>query len=98
MPSYRVTLTIGALRPGVAPDAVLPAAAAAAAELTTVEASDVTVASGMARMIVRFTADDAELAVQIGRHVAQMTDAVAEPLAWRVTERVRSRWLPVRLA
>lgn len=96
MPSYRVTLTIGALRPGVAPDAVLPAAAAAAAELTTVEASDINVVSGMPRMIVRFTADDAEVAVQIARHVAQVTDGVAEPLAWNVTERVKSRWIHVR--
>ena len=40
MPSYRVIMTIGALQPGVRPDAVLPAAAAAAAERTTVEASD----------------------------------------------------------
>jgi hypothetical protein len=95
MPSFRVTMTIGALRPGIAPDAVLPHAAAAATELTTVEASDVAVVSGQARVTVRFTADDRELAVQIADHVVAATDAVAQPVAHAVTERVKGRWLRV---
>lgn len=89
-------MTIGALRAGVAPDSVLPAAAAAAADLTTVEASTVTVVAGSARIVVRFTADDAEEALRIGRHVFAATQAVAEPLASSVTERVKGRWFPVR--
>lgn len=89
-------MTIGALRAGVAPDSVLPAAAHAAGELTTVEASDLTVVSGSARIIVRFTADDPEAALRIGRHVLAATQTVAEPLASMVTERVKGRWFPVR--
>ena len=58
MPSYRVVLTVGALAPGVQPPDVLPTAADAARELVTVEAYDVGVVSGEARLTVRFTADD----------------------------------------
>jgi hypothetical protein len=96
MPSYRVTMIIGALQPGVRPDAVLPAAAAAAAEYTTVEASDLAVVAGSARATVRFTADDDAAALRIGDHVVAETRLVAEPVSWLITERVKGRWLPVR--
>ena len=96
MPSYRITMTIGALKPGVAPDSVLPAAADAAREFCTVEAADVGIVAGMPRVTVRFTADDAELALQVGRHVVAVTGMAAEPLAWKVTERVGGRWYVVR--
>jgi hypothetical protein len=96
MPSYRVIMSIGALQPGVRPDAVLPAAAAAAAELTTVEASDLAVVAGSARATVRFTAEDADAALAVGRHVVAGTRRVADPVTWQVTERVKGRWLPVR--
>lgn len=96
MPSFRVTLTIGALQPGVAPQSVLPSAAAAAGELATVEASDLGIVSGAPRLTIRFTADDAELAAQIGGHVAAATAAKAEVLIWKVTERVKGKWFVVR--
>jgi hypothetical protein len=96
MPSYRVIISIGALRPGVRPDTVLPTAAAAAAELTTVEASDLAVVAGSARATVRFSADDGDSALTVGDHVVQKTRLVAEPVSWLVTERVKGRWLPVR--
>jgi hypothetical protein len=95
MPSFRVTMVIGALRQGVLPQAVLPAAAAAASELTTVEASDLAIVAGSARITVRFTSEDAELARQIGEHVVASTSALAETQRWQVTERVKSRWYPV---
>ncbi|TFD87996.1 hypothetical protein E3T61_12790 [Cryobacterium lactosi] len=96
MPSYRVIMTIGALQPGVRPDAVLPAAAAAAAERTTVEASDLAVVAGSARATVRFTADGGDAALTIGDHVVARTRLVAMPVTWLITERVQGRWLPVR--
>lgn len=95
MPSFRIEMTIGAVKPGVAPQFVLPAAAAAAAELTTVEASDLAVVAGSARATVRFSADDARDALRIGHAVLVATGKVAEPRSWRVTERVKARWLPV---
>ncbi len=96
MPSFRIEMTIGAVKPGVAPHAVLPAAAAAAAALTTVEASDLAVVAGSARATVRFSADDPTAALRIGHAVLGATRAMADPQSWRVTERVKGRWLPVR--
>jgi hypothetical protein len=96
MPSFRVTLTVGTLRPGVDPSSIVPTAAAAARMLTTVEASDLAVVAGAARVTVRFTADDAELAAQIGANVAAQTSRSAEVEAWKVTERVGGRWYVVR--
>jgi hypothetical protein len=96
MPSYRVTVTIGALRQGIPPASVLPAAASAAGELTTVEASDLAIVSGMPRITVRFTADDAGSALRIGQQVVATTSSIAEALAWKVTERVKGRWYVVR--
>jgi hypothetical protein len=91
MPSYRVTLAIGALR-GAA-DAVLPAARAAAVELAVLEASDLQVVRGEARIVVRFTAETQELAEQVARHVASVTSTAAEVTGWRLTERVGGRWV-----
>ena len=96
MPSYRVTMTIGMLGPGVAPDRVLPTAAEAAAELTTVEASDLGIVAGAPRITIRYTAEDAELARQLGEHIAAATSRAAEVLVWRVTERVKGRWYVLR--
>ncbi|MCP2031247.1 hypothetical protein L1277_001338 [Okibacterium sp. HSC-33S16] len=95
MPSYRVTITIGRLAPGVKPDEVLPAAAEAAAEFATVEASDVSVVRGAARITVRFAEDDDEIALAIGGQVVARTSALAEPVAWAITVREGGRWYPV---
>ena len=95
MPSYRVTLNVGTLRPGVSADSVLPAAAAAAAELTVVEASELTVVAGTARVIVRFAAEDGRTALAIGQHVIERALTLVGLNASLVTERVKDRWLPV---
>jgi hypothetical protein len=58
VPSYRVLLTVGSLRPGVRPDGLLPSAAASAATLTTVEASDIMMMRGEPQLVVRFTGAD----------------------------------------
>ena len=96
MPSFRITLIIGALHSGIAPDSVLPHLTAAAAELTTVEASDLAVVAGSPRAIVRFTADDAAMALRVGDRVLAAARTRVEPVSWQVTERVRTRWYPVR--
>lgn len=95
MPSFRIVLTVGRLRPGVDPSSIVPTAAAAARSLTTVEASDLAVVSHAARVTVRFTADDAEIAAQIAEHVATTTSRSAEIEAWQVTERRGGRWYVV---
>ncbi|CAN5313601.1 hypothetical protein BH11ACT4_BH11ACT4_23830 [soil metagenome] len=92
MPSFRVTLAIGDLAPGIAPAAILPAAKAAAQELVVMEAADLQVVSGQARIIVRFAADDEEIAAQVGSHVASRVQQFAEVTGCRITERVGARW------
>ncbi|AOS63530.1 hypothetical protein [Actinoalloteichus hymeniacidonis] len=92
MPSFRLTMTIGLLRPDAAPEDVLPHAANATAELATLESRTVTVVSGEARIVIRFTADDAEEAARIAAQVVEATATLAQVLAWRVTGRVRGRW------
>jgi hypothetical protein len=95
MPSFRVTLEIGELRPGVDPKSVLPTAAAAAAGLTIVEASSLDVVRGSARISVRFTADDDASAFGMATQVARKTRSLAEVASWLVTRRVGGEWHPV---
>lgn len=89
-----MTLTIGALAAGVSPQSVLPSIAAAVAERTVVEASDLAVVSASARVTVRYEAED-ETARAVAEHAVARTRAVAEVVSWRVTRRVGGRWHPV---
>ena len=92
MPSYRISLTIGLLRPGVEPAAVLPAAAAAARERTIVESYDVAVVRGEARVTVRFTADHSDDALDIARRVRATVTTLAEVSAPSLSRRYGARW------
>ncbi|HEY0258577.1 MAG TPA: hypothetical protein VGC18_01885 [Lacisediminihabitans sp.] len=94
MPSFRVIMTIGALAAGTAPQSVVPTAAAAAATLTTVEAADLAVVSGSARVTIRFTGED-DTALAIARRTVEGTRAVAEVVSFLVTRRDGGRWYPV---
>jgi hypothetical protein len=95
MPSYRIVLTIGVLRPGTEPQSLLPLAAGAARRLAVVEAFDVGVVSGAARITVRFTADDREAALRIGGAVVTEVQRAADVNSRMVTERVGGRWIPI---
>ena len=95
MPSYRVTIVVGQLRSGVRPDTVLPAAAAAGRDLTTVESSDVSVVAGQARITVRFMADDDPAAARVADHICATTGAVADLGGVTLTRRYGGRWSPV---
>ncbi len=95
VPSFRVILGIGALRPGVHPPTVLPVVAEAVSELATVEASSVELVAGEPRIVIRFTADDPEQAVRIAREADATAGAVAQVLSRRVTKRVGGRWVRV---
>ena len=92
MPSFRVIVAVGNLRPGVDPRDVEPAAAAAASELAVVEATSVDVVSGEARITVRFTEDNARTALRVAEHTVVRLRALAELGAWRLTERLGGRW------
>lgn len=95
MPSFRVIIAVGVLRRGVAPQSVLPAAAAAAAALTTLEASDLSVVRSAPRITVRFTCDDDATAVSVARQVTDATRRLTEVTTWNVTRRDGGRWYPV---
>lgn len=86
-------MTIGALKPGTVPQSVLPAAARAVRELTTVEASDLAVVSNSARVTVRYTAED-DSARRIAEYAVEHTSVIAQVVTWRMTRREGSRWLP----
>lgn len=85
-------MTIGMLRPGASPERVEPTAAAAADEVAVLEASSVDVVRGEARLVIRFTAEDGELALQVARHVTTTTDRVAQLLDAVVTQRDGGTW------
>ena len=92
MPSYRITMTVGAIRPGVDPAAVLPAAAREAAALATLEANDLQVVRGEARLTVRFTAEDDAMAERVAGSVRSRTsELVAVPRAV-ITRRDGGTW------
>ena len=96
MPSYRVRMVVGDLRPGVDPATVLPAAADAAAELTAVEAQYVEVVRGEARLTVRFEAPDDAAAGVVRHAVVERADALVDVLVTRVSRRWGARWYPIR--
>ncbi len=96
MPSYRVTATVGLLRPGTRPQDVLPEAVAAARALTVVEAHDVGVVRGAARVTVRFEATGDGEARRVGWAVLTRLDELAETTDGRLTRRYGNRWLPPR--
>lgn len=79
MPSYRLSVGVGALRRDVDPATLLPRLRDALAELTTVEASDLGVVGGEARVTLRFIAEDAELAWQLADAVRARLFELAEP-------------------
>lgn len=92
MPSFRVIIPVGRLRAAVAPASIEPAAAAAVAELTTVEATSVDIVSREARLTVRFTADGAHDALRVAERAVAAVQVLAETGSWRLTERVGGRW------
>jgi len=95
MPSFRVTIGVGPVRPGVHPADVLPTVADAAATLTVVEASDLQIVGGLPRIVVRFEAEDDEIARQVGEHALAVFGTIAEARTAALTRRTKNRWLPV---
>jgi hypothetical protein len=92
VPSFRVIVAVGRLRPGIDPRSIEPAAADAARELAVVEASSVDVVAGEARLTVRFTEDTEHSALRVAEHTVSRLQALADVGGWRLTERVGGRW------
>ena len=96
MPSYRVRMVVGDLRPGVDPATVLPAAADAAAALTAVEAQYLEVVRGEAWLTVRFEAPDDAAAGVVRHAVVERAAELVDVLVTRVSRRWGARWYPIR--
>lgn len=96
VPSYRVTLAVGALAAGTAPDAVLPEAARLVAELTVVEAKDVQLLRGVPCAVIRYDAPSDEIAEAVAEHTVDGLAGVVEVRSAAVTRRDGARWTPVR--
>jgi len=96
VPSYRVTLAVGALAAGTSPDAVLPEAARLVAELTVVEAKDVQLLRGVPCAVVRYDAPSDEIAEAVAEHAVDGLAGVVEVRSAVVTRRGGQRWTPVR--
>ena len=92
VPSYRVSLVVGNLQPGVDPAVVLPSAAESARGLATVEASDVAVVRGRARITVRFVADEDAAAHRVADTVRDRVTTLAATSDHRLTRRWGNRW------
>jgi hypothetical protein len=92
VPSYRITMTVGALRAGADPAAVLPAAAAEAARIATLEANDIQVVRGEPRLTVRFTGDDDAAAERIAGAVRARTAELVDVPRATITRRDGGVW------
>jgi hypothetical protein len=88
-------MTIGALAAGTPPETVVPRAADAVRTLATVEASDLAVVSGSARVTVRFTGEDDDGARRVAAHAVAELASAAEVVTSRITRRDGPRWSPV---
>jgi hypothetical protein len=67
----------------------------AVAEVTTVEAADLAVVSGSARVTVRFTGDDDDHARLVSGRALTGLASTARAVTWRITRRDGGRWMPV---
>jgi hypothetical protein len=92
VPSYRITMTVGRLRPGVDPAEVLPKAAAEAARVATLEANDLQVVRGEPRLTVRFTAEDDPAAERIAADVRTRTTQLVDVARASITRRDGGSW------
>lgn len=95
MTSYRIRLAPGAVRAGVDPADVLPAAMAAARGLLEVEAGDVAVVAGRAWIVVRVNAPDDGAAAGALWEALRAVEALADVHAIALLRRERGRWIPL---
>lgn len=97
MPSYRLELEIGDLRPGMTPDQVMEAARSSLGHH--VDATDIAVVGGTPRILLRFTvpasssSEEDAAARQAVRDTRKGVDLVASTGRDRLLRRRRGSWL-----
>jgi len=97
VPSYRLELEIGDLRPGKTPNQVMEAALSSLEHH--IDATDITVIDGTARILLRFTvpassAAGEDTAAQVAtRHTREAVEHIASTGRHRLLRRRRGSWL-----
>ena len=97
VPSYRLELEIGDLRPGKTPNQVMEAALSSLGHH--VDATDITVIDGTVRILVRFTvpassAAEEDTAAQVATcHTREAVEHIASTGRHRLLRRRRGSWL-----
>ncbi len=100
MPSFRLELEIGVLRPGHLPSEVMDAARAALGEHH-IDATDVAVTGGTPRILLRFTvpesgeAEENSIARLAAVRARDAVEFVAETANLWVLRRRAGRWVPL---
>jgi len=89
-------MVVGAMRLGVDPADVLPAATAAARARTAVEAGQIEIVRGQPLLTVRYEAVDDPSAASVGQAVVRRVDEMVVVETSRVTRRFGNRWYPMR--
>ena len=99
VPSYRLELEIGDLRPGKTLNQVMEAALSSLGHH--VDATDITVIDGTARILLRFTvpacsaAKEDTAAQEAARHTREAVEHIASTGRHRLVRRRRGSWLPL---
>lgn len=93
MPSYRLAMRVGLMRPGVRPQQVEPAAAAAARRNVFVESTGLALVRGRPRLTVRFTGEDDQQARAVARQVVEATGRLAQVEGAEVRLRRGGEWV-----
>ncbi len=100
MPSFRLELEIGQLRPGRDPNEVMDTARAGLGDFH-VDATDIAVAAGTPRILLRFSVPDSseaeenQLARLAAVHTRDAVDVVASTGQLWVLRRRGGRWQPL---
>jgi hypothetical protein len=93
MPSYRATLLIDRMRPGVRADSALPTAVAAVNRAAKAEAYEIQVIDGRGAVVIRFAADHDDHARNVVVQVGEALAAVAVMSGATVHRRAGTNWV-----
>jgi hypothetical protein len=95
VPYYRITISLVALRASAEPAAVLSVTAAEVARIVTLEANDIQVARGEARLTVRSMGDDDAAAERVAGAIRARTDELMDLPRASIARRDGGAWTPI---
>lgn len=92
MPSYRLIVSVGNLKPSVEPDQILTGAAKDLGRYANVEAFDVRISRGVPQLVLRYTAPDRNVALDAALRTVPHLEARSHITKTQVLQRVHGRW------